>query len=118
MHQAQSNPSNFKPLRIVFLGILILFLTGLSHAEEREAQFTEGISLLLQKNFNQKENGIPKIATSGDKLAEPILTALLDGKLYRLKKDNTLVYATIENSQARITAALNGDPLGSVKKKT
>ncbi|MBL4901463.1 MAG: urea ABC transporter permease subunit UrtB [Desulfocapsa sp.] len=117
MHQAQSNPYNFKPLLIFFLGTLILFLTGFCHAAEREAQFTEGISLLLQKTFNQKQSGIHKIATSGDKRAEPILTALLGGKLYRLKKDYTLVHATIENSQAHITDALTGDSLGSVKKR-
>ncbi|MCF6289446.1 MAG: urea ABC transporter permease subunit UrtB [Desulfobacterales bacterium] len=110
--------NQYPGMKVYFLLLLALFLmAGICHADQGETSFDEGIQLLLQKNFKQKESGIEKIATSGDQRAESILRALLDGKLYRIKKDNTLVYADIENSRATITSALTGEPLGSVKKR-
>ncbi len=117
MYPEQSSPHSLKILLIPLLSILLFSLVGLCHAGEKAAQFDEGVALLFQKNFKEKEKGIVKIATSGDKRAESILKALLDGKLFRVKKDNTLVYARIENSKAEISAVLSGEPLGSVKKR-
>lgn len=117
MHQVQSSPHRFTTLLVLLLTALTLPLAGLCHAEDREVPFTEGTTLLIQGDFEQKGDAIDKIATSGDKRAKAILQALLDGNLYQIKKDNILVYAAIEGSQADITAALSGEPLGSVKKR-
>jgi len=84
---------------------------------EKETQFTEGISHLLHGNFKEKELATKQIAGSSDSRAKSILQALLKGKLYRIKKNDTLVYAEIKNSQAKISSALTGEQLGSVKKR-
>ena len=117
MHQAQSSPYKIKALFILLLSMLFFSLAGLCNANEKAEQFDEGTTLLLQKNFQEKKKGIEKIATSGDKRAEAILLALLDGKLFRIKKDNTLVYARVASPKIEITAALSGKPLGSIKKR-
>jgi len=117
MYSIQKSPCSTGPIFITLLGILFFFLAGFCHAEESSEQFKEGISLLFQKDFKEKEKGIKNIAASGDKRAKSILQALLAGKLYRVKKNNTLVYAKIKDSKAEIIAVLSGEPLGSVKKR-
>ena len=107
---------NRKLLPVFLLTALLLMLAPCQSGAE-ETSFDEAVSFLLQGNFKQKAQAIEKIAASGDKRTEPILQALLAGKLFRVKKDNTLVYAVIENSQASITAALTGESLGTVKKR-
>ena len=118
MHQAQSSPYKIKALFILLLSMPFFSLAGLCNANEKAEQFDEGTTLLLQKNFQEKKKGIEKIATSGDKRAEAILLALLDGKLFRIKKDNTLVYARVASPKIEITAALSGKPLGSIQTRT
>jgi len=106
-------------LNIFFFLLLsnFLFYAGAGIAAENTTRFEEGLSLLQQKNFNLKGKGIQLIADSGDKHREQLLQALLEGRLYRIKKDNTLVYATIDGSKASITAVLDGRNLGTVKKR-
>ena len=97
--------------------ISFLFLAGLGIAGENKTQFEEGLSLLLQKDFNLKGKGIQQIADSGDPRSEQLLQALLAGRLFRVKKDNTLVYAVIQDSKITISAILDGASLGTVKKR-
>ena len=114
MYPAQTCPCTFKTLLPVLLSALILLLAAPCHGKDPEAQFREGTTLLVQGDFEQKNTGIQKIAASGDQRAETLLLALLDGKLFHLKKDKTLVYATLDNSQAEITSVLSGEALGTV----
>ncbi len=84
---------------------------------EKETQFTEGIGHLLHGNFKEKALATKQVADSGDSRAKSILQAMLEGKLYRVKKDDTLVYAEIKSAQAKISSALTGEQLGFVKKR-
>ncbi len=81
------------------------------------ADFVDGLQTLLHGNFQEKNAATKQIAASGDPRAEAILKALLGAKLYRIKKDNTLVYAEINGSKAIIHTALSGESLGTVKKR-
>lgn len=101
---------------VFLLSVLIPHSAFCLEAEEN-TQFTRGITLLLHGNFQEKDLATQQIASSGDSRAKAILQTLLGGKLYRLKKDGTLVYADIKNSTAQISSALTGDALGSVKKR-
>ena len=101
----------------VFLLTLCFTQSVFCMQTEKEAQFTEGISRLLHGNFKEKELATKQVAGSGDSRARAILQALLGGKLYRIKKDDTLVYAEIKSSQAKIRSALTGEQLGSIKKR-
>ncbi|MBU0946118.1 MAG: urea ABC transporter permease subunit UrtB [Proteobacteria bacterium] len=114
MYPAETCPCTFKTLLPLLLSALILLLAAPCHGKDPEAQFREGTTLLVQGDFEEKHTGIQKIAASGDQRAETLFLALLDGKLFHLKKDKTLVYATLDNSQAEIKSVLSGETLGTV----
>jgi len=86
-------------------------------ASENTTQFEQGAHQLVHGNFRQKEAAIAKINATNDPRAEKLLRALLGGKLYRVKKDNNLVYITKKGSQVSITDVLSGKGLGTVKKR-
>ncbi len=88
-----------------------------SMAADDSTLFTEGISILIKGNFKEKQLAIQQIAASGDSRARGLLQALLEGKLYRIKKDDTLVFAEITDSRAHIRSALGGENLGEIKKR-
>ncbi|MCB2182607.1 MAG: urea ABC transporter permease subunit UrtB [Desulfobulbaceae bacterium] len=113
------SPKSTRCYRILLILTLLSFLpfAALCHAEGSEVQFQEGINLLTQKDFTKKEAAIEKIAESGDKRAEAVLRALLEGTLFRVKKDNSIVYGSKEGSKITITSILTGEELGSVKKR-
>ena len=97
--------------------VLLLVVGGPCRAGAQETAFEEGLALLLHKDFNLKGKGIELVATSGDARSTQLLEALLEGRLFRLKKDNRLVYADLQDSRASISTVLDGSPLGIVKKR-
>jgi len=86
-------------------------------ATEDNSQLSHGLSQLIQGNFQRKEEAVKIIATSGDPRAEQILQALLAGKLYRIKRKDTLVYKEGKGKKVAITSVLTGESLGTVKKR-
>ncbi|MCF6187669.1 MAG: urea ABC transporter permease subunit UrtB [Desulfobulbaceae bacterium] len=116
MHPLSHRACSLKIFFFLFLSFF-LFYAGPTHAGENTTRFEEGLSLLLHKDFKLKGKGIQQIADSGEKHSEQLLQALLEGGLYRVKKDNTLVYAAIDGSKASITAVLDGRDLGIAKKR-
>ncbi len=121
MHLTSATPYKKEALTITLLILLPLALFTLTsnfcHAQENKNSFEEGLELLLQKNFQQKEEAIKKIISSSDKRSEKVLRALLSGKLYRLKKDNTLVYTDSKDSQINVTTVLTEESIGAVNKR-
>ena len=112
----QKNLLKLRPALVCLLSILLLW-AGTCQGEKNEAEFREGLNLLIQKDFNRKGVGVEKIAASRDKRAGAVLGGLLKGKLFRIKKDNTLVYATFNGSQADISSIFDGESLGKLKKR-
>jgi urea transport system permease protein len=106
-----------KSFLIPLLGILIFSLSSVAIAAVPDEQFDKGLQLLLKKDFPAKGQGISLIASSGDSRATTTLTTLLNGKLYRIKKDNTLVVASIHKSKAEIKSLKESTDLGIVKKR-
>jgi len=104
------------PIFLLLLSVTAMITTPSPAAAENQ-QIEQGLIRLVHGNFKEKETAISRIATSGDPRAKEILEALLSGKLYRLKKDNTIVYTRRSASRADITGVLSGKPLGMVKKR-
>ena len=104
---------------LCFLTIMSLVSFGVAPcpASEDTTQFEQGAHQLVHGNFRQKEAAIAKINAGNDPRAEKLLRALLGGKLYRVKKNNDLVYITKKGSQVSITDVLSGKELGTVKKR-
>ena len=114
-------PERIPILRLMFLvaamAILITATTRPCPAASRLSAFDEGVGLLLQKSFAEKEAGIDRLAMSADRRVADILPALLEGQLFFLKKDKTLVYGEQDGDAYRITSVLIGEQFAPVKKR-
>lgn len=82
-----------------------------------QEMFEQGLQRLVSKKFKEKELAIQEIGKSGDERAESILRSILQGKLYYLKKDKSLVYVKTEEGKYRITHLLTGEDGGLHKKR-
>lgn len=102
---------------IVTLFFCCLYPAPLFAADAESALFEEGVQMLYARDFKVKGQGIEKIARSRHEKAEPLLSALLAGKLYMVKKDKTLVYAKVKGSSAEIIEVMTDTPGGIVKKR-
>lgn len=102
----------------LFIAWLLVFCPQavFASASPNEA-YNAGIDLLAAKDFSQKEEGIKRLAASGDPRAADTLEAVLQGRLYFSKIDRTLIQAEIKGSTATITDFLTGEDLGKIKKR-
>ena len=82
-----------------------------------QGDFEQGTTLLTGKNFAEKSKGADLIGGSGDPRAEKTLTALLNGDLYYLKKDRTLVFTTKQDRDYQLTGVLSGEDLGAASSR-
>lgn len=94
------------------LVLLLLALLPKNCLAADDNGFSAGIALLAAKGFAQKTEGAEKIGASGDKRADKILRAYLDGRLYFTKEGQTLVLGTPDGDGLRTSDALTEAPLG------
>jgi urea transport system permease protein len=85
-----------KPILRMAALVVLLFCLPLPavHAQElteQQAQFQMGLDALISSDFADIEKGVVLLGQSGDERAKQILVMLLDGELYRHKKDKKLV---------------------------
>ncbi len=102
---------------ILLIAALLLGPVPRALAAPENPQFSKGTAMLVKGDFKEKEQAIQDIAASGDPRSKTILEALLGAKLYRTKKDSTLVYAHIKGSKATISSVMDGADRGTVKKR-
>jgi len=106
-----------RPTIFILLLSLLLSFTSLVVTAEQEDPFTKGVSLLLSKDFNSKEQGIRLIGESGAPRSQEILQTILSGNLLYIKKDKTLVIGEAEGSKYAISDFFTGADLGLIKKR-
>lgn len=80
-----------KSLAFLLLCASILFTTAIAVAAEPDSSFQNGIENLLSSEFVDIEKGVEQLGLSGDERANRVLSLLLNGELYRHKKENKLV---------------------------
>ena len=98
------------------LAITVL-VCGLSvQAQNQDNQFSTAVSALNAKNFKAKEVAILALEKVQHPRTSIVLQQMLDGRLYRLKADDKIIFAEKSGKQYVITDALIGEPLGEVKK--
>ena len=104
---------------IIFLLAHIFPISTLADEEriDSTANFSESVSKLTTKKFDEKAVLIKYIENSQHERALLILKNLLEGRVYYKKDDNTIVIADIQKKEAHIFNAINGNDLGIVKKK-
>jgi len=93
-------------------------ISSLGNTEtETKPSFSQLVSNLTTKKFDEKDQIIKSIQASQHKRSLLVLNNLLKGKIYYKKDDKTIVIANIEGKQATIENAVSGEPLGILAKK-
>ena len=75
------------------------------------------LELLLADNFDEKSRAIALLGEDGGETAEALLSAIVDSRLYYLKKDKRIVVVEKSDSKYRLTDPLSGEDLGLVSKR-
>jgi len=96
--------------------LLAAFVLGLASAANG-ATLEESIDGLAAKGSADKIAAIDALAASDDGRARDILQAMLDGRLYRVKADDRIVFADKVDGGFDIVDALTGEDLGEVGKR-
>lgn len=70
----------------------LIFLSMILPAVSMSSEFESGIKQLTQKKFSKKIKGLELIAASQDIRTKKVLHALIDSRLFYLKKDKKVVF--------------------------
>lgn len=84
---------------------------------DSNSTFSELISGLTTKKFEEKDRLIKLIGQSQHERSLLILKTLLDGKLYYKKDDKTIVIAEKSGKEVSLTNALDDSDMGTVSKR-
>ncbi len=100
-------------ISLIIVSCTLLF--NVSHAAS--STLDEAFALLPSSKFDQKSQAISLLVQSGHDSTEVLLSAILEGKLYYVKKGKRIVYAQKEGSKLRLTDVMNAEDLGLVSKR-
>ncbi len=75
------------------------------------------LQLLLSSSFDDKARAVTLLGETGDATAEMLLAALVESRLYYVKKDKRIVTVEKDGSKFQLTDALSGEDLGLSKKR-
>ncbi len=98
--------------RFAVVCLLCLFASGAS-----AAQFDPAFELLQSRSFDDKAEAIALIGEVADADAESLLTTLVDGRLYYIKKDKRIVRVEKKDSKFQLFDPFSGEDLGIVSKR-
>ncbi|MBV2121156.1 MAG: urea ABC transporter permease subunit UrtB [Candidatus Thiodiazotropha sp. (ex Ctena orbiculata)] len=105
-------------IKTVVLLLLLLLVPGTSSfADTSEPKLDQAAELLKGKKFQQKYQAIELLAESASPQAQSILKALLERRLFKLKKTKQLVIAEKQGKTYKIQQAVSLEELGEVKKR-
>ena len=94
--------------------MLVLLLTTATAASARAASFEEALPLLLDAKFPVKEQGIEQLSQTGDARLEQLFPALLNGELYQLKSNPSLVIGRGKDADLEVTEVIGGQVVRDV----
>jgi urea transport system permease protein len=97
--------------------VSILMLTTVAHALADEETFTQSLTALAEAgSYAEKSAAATAIAATAHARAEPILSALLAGALYKRGSDGRMVTVTESGEDFAVQDAATGEPLGTATK--
>ncbi|MBV2091122.1 MAG: urea ABC transporter permease subunit UrtB [Candidatus Thiodiazotropha sp. (ex Ctena orbiculata)] len=107
-----------KQIKTIVLLLLLVLVTGTSSfADASEPKLDQAVELLKGKKFQQKYQAIELLAESASPQAQNILKALLERRLFKLKKTKQLVIAEKQGKTYQVQQAVSLEDLGEVKKR-
>ncbi len=95
------------------LFMLCVGWSSLSAAEDFDAR----VQALNAGSFTQKADAIERLAGTTSERREPILQAMLEGRLYYRKSDRQVIIAVSTDGEYRIKSATSGAALGMTGKR-
>ncbi|MCG8016644.1 MAG: urea ABC transporter permease subunit UrtB [Candidatus Thiodiazotropha sp. 'RUGA'] len=102
---------------LILLLVLLLAPGTSSFADTSEPKLDQAVELLKGKKFPQKYQAIELLAESASPQSQNILKALLERRLFKLKKTKQLVIAEKQGKTYLIQQAISLEELGEVKKR-
>ncbi len=99
------------------LQVLIICLAWWYAGSSVAGQSDPALDLLLSNSFDDKAEAISLLGEAGDETAESLLDALVNSRLYYVKKTKRIVTIEKKGSKYQLTDALNGQDLGLVSKR-
>ena len=101
-------------INIRALIILLLFQVTVSASAN---DLDPALKLLLSNSFDDKSRAIALLSEAGDKPAASLLAAIVDSRLYYVKKDQRIVVIEKVDSKFQLTDAMTGEDLGLTSKR-
>ncbi len=105
-----------KRLFAIITGLLLLAVMPVAFAAQ-DAVLKESFEMLTARSFDDKARGIDALSRSGHPKSAELLQAMLDGRLYYVKKDKRIVLTEKKGSKLLATDPLNGEEVGLFKKR-
>lgn len=99
--------------RILFALLLTVATPVPAYADD----FGMALALLLDAKFPVKEQGVEQLAQTGDARLEQLFPALLNGELYQLKSNNSLVIGHGKDADQEVTEVLSGEVVKGVSQQ-
>ena len=96
------------------LTLALLFMLA---ATAKAGSLDPALKLLLSSSFDDKSRAIALLGEDGGEIAEALLSAIVDSRLYYVKKDRRIVVVDKSEAKYRLTDPLSGEDLGSVSKR-
>ena len=97
--------------------LVVVCLLWLSASAAAAAGLEPALELLRSKSFDDKARAVTLLGQAGEESAQTLLTALVESRLYYVKKDKRIVLVEKDGSKFRLTDALTGEDLGLSKKR-
>ncbi|NHZ69903.1 MAG: urea ABC transporter permease subunit UrtB [Thermotogales bacterium] len=98
-------------------GLLLVLCVGGWSSVSAADDFDAAVQALNAGNFAQKADAIGRLAEIGDERGEPVLKAMLKGRLFYRKSDRQVVIAVSADGGYRIEDAASGEVLGTIGKR-
>jgi urea transport system permease protein len=103
--------------RLLLLVAFVLIPGAPIYGLPQTQNIEQAVDLLKAKGFKKKYQAIDLLAESPDPQAQIILNALLERRLFKLKKEQQLVIAEKQGRDYLIKQAITQESLGTVNKK-
>ncbi|MCP5015108.1 MAG: hypothetical protein GY938_07465, partial [Ketobacter sp.] len=102
---------------VMLIAIITIAQQSPAVAVNESVPLMQAQALLKSKSFSDKSRAIDELANDGGSQARKILAALLESRLYHIKKDKRLVIANKQGREFQLTDALSEEALGTVSKR-
>ena len=105
------------PRLFVLLAVLLWAAVPAPALAASDADLGPAFELLMKRSFDDKARGIEALSQSGHPRAPELLQAILDGRLYYIKKTRQPVFTQKQGSKLLARDAFSGEELGLFKKR-